>query len=136
MVVRRAQEQKVPIRIGVNAGSLERRLLEKYGYPTPEAMVESALYHIQILEDLGFTDTIISLKASNVKLTRRRLSPALPAGGLPLASGHHGGRHAVFRHGQVVRGHGNAAGGRHRRHDSRFAGHRSRWKKCAWASRC
>ncbi|HEV2350475.1 MAG TPA: flavodoxin-dependent (E)-4-hydroxy-3-methylbut-2-enyl-diphosphate synthase [Terriglobia bacterium] len=68
-VVRRAQEQKVPIRIGVNAGSLERRLLEKYGYPTPEAMVESAQYHLQILEDLGFTDTIISLKSSNVKLT-------------------------------------------------------------------
>ena len=67
-VVRRAQEQKVPIRIGVNAGSLERRLLEKYGFPTPEAMVESALYHIRILEDLGFTDTIVSLKASNVKL--------------------------------------------------------------------
>ncbi len=69
VVVRRAQEQRVPIRIGVNAGSLERRLLEKYGYPTPEAMVESALYHIKILEELGFTDTIISLKASNVKLT-------------------------------------------------------------------
>ncbi len=69
VVVRRAQEQKVPIRIGVNAGSLERRLLEKYGFPTPEAMVESALYHIRILEDLGFADTVISLKASNVKLT-------------------------------------------------------------------
>jgi len=69
IVVRRAQEQKVPIRIGVNAGSLERRLLEKYGFPTPEAMVESAQYHLQILEDLGFTDTIISLKSSNVKLT-------------------------------------------------------------------
>jgi (E)-4-hydroxy-3-methylbut-2-enyl-diphosphate synthase len=68
-VVRRAQEQKVPIRIGVNAGSLERRLLEKYGFPTPEAMVESAEYHIRILEDLGFKDTIISLKSSNVKLT-------------------------------------------------------------------
>ena len=68
LVVRRAQEQKVPIRIGVNAGSLERRLLEKYGYPTPEAMVESALHHIGILEELGFTDTIISLKASNVRL--------------------------------------------------------------------
>jgi (E)-4-hydroxy-3-methylbut-2-enyl-diphosphate synthase len=68
MVVRRAQEQKVPIRIGVNAGSLERRLLEKYGYPTPEAMVESALYHLRILEELGFTDTVVSLKASNVKL--------------------------------------------------------------------
>jgi (E)-4-hydroxy-3-methylbut-2-enyl-diphosphate synthase len=69
VVVRRAQEQNVPIRIGVNAGSLERRLLEKYGYPTPEAMVESAQYHVQILEDLGFGDTIISLKSSNVKLT-------------------------------------------------------------------
>jgi len=69
IVVRRAQEQRVPIRIGVNAGSLERRLLEKYGYPTPEAMVESALYHIRILEDLGFTDTIVSLKSSNVRLT-------------------------------------------------------------------
>jgi (E)-4-hydroxy-3-methylbut-2-enyl-diphosphate synthase len=68
-VVRRAQEQKVPIRIGVNAGSLERRLLEKYGFPTPEAMVESAEYHVHILEDLGFSDTIISLKSSNVKLT-------------------------------------------------------------------
>ncbi len=68
-VVRRAEEQKVPIRIGVNAGSLERRLLEKYGYPTPQAMVESALYHIGILEELGFRDTIISLKSSNVKLT-------------------------------------------------------------------
>ncbi|HET7100152.1 MAG TPA: flavodoxin-dependent (E)-4-hydroxy-3-methylbut-2-enyl-diphosphate synthase [Terriglobia bacterium] len=68
-VVRRAQEQKVPIRIGVNAGSLERRLLEKYGFPTPEAMAESAEYHIRILEDLGFGDTIISLKSSNVKLT-------------------------------------------------------------------
>jgi (E)-4-hydroxy-3-methylbut-2-enyl-diphosphate synthase len=69
IVVRRAQEQRVPIRIGVNAGSLERRLLDKYGYPTAEAMVESALYHVRILEDLGFTDTIISLKASSVKLT-------------------------------------------------------------------
>ncbi len=68
-VVRRAQEQKVPIRIGVNAGSLERRLLEKYGFPTPESMVESAEYHIKILEDLGFKDTIVSLKSSNVKLT-------------------------------------------------------------------
>ena len=68
-VVRKAEECKVPIRIGVNAGSLERRLIEKYGYPTPEAMVESAQYHIGLLEELGFCDTIISLKSSNVKLT-------------------------------------------------------------------
>ncbi len=68
-VVRKAQAGGVPIRIGVNAGSLERRLLEKYGYPTPEAMVESALDHIRILEEFDFRDTIVSLKASHVQLT-------------------------------------------------------------------
>jgi (E)-4-hydroxy-3-methylbut-2-enyl-diphosphate synthase len=68
-VVRKAQECGVPIRIGVNAGSLERRLLEKYGYPTAEAMVESALDHIRILEELDFREIIISLKASHVQLT-------------------------------------------------------------------
>src|SRR5437870_337025 len=62
-VVRAAQAQKVPIRIGVNGGSLEKDLLKKYGTATPEAMVESAMRHIQILEDLDFTDIVISLKA-------------------------------------------------------------------------
>jgi (E)-4-hydroxy-3-methylbut-2-enyl-diphosphate synthase len=65
-VVRAAQAQKVPIRIGVNGGSLEKDLLRKYGTATPEAMVESGMRHIQILEDLGFSDIIISLKASDV----------------------------------------------------------------------
>ena len=68
-VVRAAQAQKVPIRIGVNGGSLEKDLLKKYGTATPEAMVESAMRHIGILEDLDFTDTIISLKASDVHRT-------------------------------------------------------------------
>src|SRR5918998_104743 len=68
-VVRAAQAQKVPIRIGVNGGSLEKDLLARYGTATPEAMVESALRHIRILEDLGFTDTIVSLKASDVHRT-------------------------------------------------------------------
>ncbi|MBI4467192.1 MAG: flavodoxin-dependent (E)-4-hydroxy-3-methylbut-2-enyl-diphosphate synthase [Acidobacteria bacterium] len=68
-VVRKAQACGVPIRIGVNAGSLERRLLEKYGYPTAEAMVESGLDHIRILEELDFRDIIISLKSSHVQLT-------------------------------------------------------------------
>jgi len=68
-VVRKAQGCGVPIRIGVNAGSLERRLLEKYGYPTAEAMVESALDHIRILEELDFRAIIVSLKASHVWLT-------------------------------------------------------------------
>lgn len=52
----------------MNAGSLENHLLEKYGYPTPEAMVESALYHIGILEELDFHDIIVSLKASDVPM--------------------------------------------------------------------
>src|SRR5438132_12221670 len=68
-VVRAAQAQKVPIRIGVNGGTLEKDLLKKYGTATPEAMVESAMRHIQILEDLDFTEIIISLKASYLHRT-------------------------------------------------------------------
>jgi (E)-4-hydroxy-3-methylbut-2-enyl-diphosphate synthase len=68
-VVRAAQAQKVPIRIGVNGGSLEKDLLKQYGTATPEAMVESAQRHIRILEDLDFQDIIISLKASDVRRT-------------------------------------------------------------------
>lgn len=64
-VVRAAEARKVPIRIGVNGGSLEKDLLKKYGTATPEAMVESGMRHIRILEDLGFSDTVISLKASD-----------------------------------------------------------------------
>jgi (E)-4-hydroxy-3-methylbut-2-enyl-diphosphate synthase len=67
-VVKACKERGIPIRIGVNAGSLEQHLLEKYGYPTAEAMVESALYHIRILEELEFYDIIVSLKASTVPL--------------------------------------------------------------------
>lgn len=65
-VVEACKERGVPIRIGVNSGSVEKRLLEKYGYPSAEAMVESALDHIQILEDLDFYDMVISLKSSDV----------------------------------------------------------------------
>ncbi len=68
-VVKSAAERKVPIRIGVNAGSLEKELLEKYGHPTPEAMVESALGHIRILEDIGYHEIKVSLKASDVMKT-------------------------------------------------------------------
>ena len=68
-VVRAAAERRVPIRIGVNAGSLEKELLERYGHPTAEAMVESALGHIRILEELGYQEIKISLKASDVMKT-------------------------------------------------------------------
>ncbi len=66
-VVDACRAKNVPIRIGVNGGSLEKELLEKYGSPTPEAMVESALRHVRILERLNFHDIIISIKSSNVK---------------------------------------------------------------------
>lgn len=59
----------VPIRIGVNGGSLERELLAKYGRPTPEALAESALNHVKLLNDCDFDDIVISLKSSDVRLT-------------------------------------------------------------------
>lgn len=69
MVVKKCLEKNIPIRIGINAGSLEKDILEKYGHPTAEAMVESAKRHVKILEDLNFTDIIISLKASSMHLS-------------------------------------------------------------------
>lgn len=67
-VVKACAARRVPIRIGVNAGSLEEDLLDRYGYPTAEAMVESAQRHINILESLDFHDIKISIKASSVPL--------------------------------------------------------------------
>ena len=68
-VVKAAAERQVPIRIGVNAGSLEKELLERHGHPTAEAMVESALGHVRILEELGYGEIKVSLKASDVMKT-------------------------------------------------------------------
>ncbi len=65
-VVSACKDKGIPIRIGVNAGSLEKDLLKKYGHPTPAAMVESAMRHIRILEDRKFFDIKVSLKASSV----------------------------------------------------------------------
>ncbi len=68
-VVSAAADRHVPIRIGVNAGSLSKKLLAKYGHPTPEALVDSAEEHIGILEKLNFREIKVSLKASNVSTT-------------------------------------------------------------------
>ena len=68
-IVASAAERKVPIRIGVNAGSLEKELLQRYGHPSAEAMVESALGHIRILEELNYQEIKVSLKASDVMKT-------------------------------------------------------------------
>ena len=65
-VVRKARDAGVPLRIGVNSGSLEKDLIDKYGFPCPEAMVESALRHIETAEALGYKLMIVSLKASHV----------------------------------------------------------------------
>ena len=67
-VVKLAAERKIPIRIGVNGGSLEKDLLAKYGGPTAEGMVESALRHIGILEDIGYNEIKVSLKASDPRM--------------------------------------------------------------------
>ncbi|SFS79904.1 flavodoxin-dependent (E)-4-hydroxy-3-methylbut-2-enyl-diphosphate synthase [Marininema halotolerans] len=86
-VVKAAKERGIPMRIGVNAGSLEKRILDKYGYPTAEGMVESALYHIGILEDLDFRDIIVSLKASDVRLATEAYKKAAEVIQYPLHLG-------------------------------------------------
>jgi (E)-4-hydroxy-3-methylbut-2-enyl-diphosphate synthase len=86
-VVKAAKERGVPIRIGVNAGSLEKRILEKYGYPTADGMVESALHHIRILEDLDFQNIIVSLKASDVRLAIEAYEKAAQTFDYPLHLG-------------------------------------------------
>ena len=68
-VAEACRSRNIPIRIGVNAGSLEKKLLEKYGHPCPEAMVESARSHARMLEKYGFGDICLSLKTSSVPLT-------------------------------------------------------------------
>lgn len=70
-VVKACHTANIPIRIGVNAGSLEKEILQKYGRPTPEALVESALYHVSLLERFDFNDIVISIKSSDVPLMMR-----------------------------------------------------------------
>ena len=65
-VVDMCKDKQIPIRIGVNGGSLDKRLLEKYGHPTAEALVESAFEHLELLEKQGFYDTCVSMKSSTV----------------------------------------------------------------------
>ena len=68
LVVDACKDKGIPIRIGVNSGSIEKELLEQYGKPTAKAMIESAKKHIEILENLNFYDYAVSLKASNLDL--------------------------------------------------------------------
>ncbi|PWI58306.1 flavodoxin-dependent (E)-4-hydroxy-3-methylbut-2-enyl-diphosphate synthase [Sulfoacidibacillus thermotolerans] len=86
-VVKACKERGIPIRIGVNTGSIERHILEKYGYPTAQGMLESALYHISILEELDFHDIIVSMKASDVPLAIEAYKLAAESFNYPLHLG-------------------------------------------------
>lgn len=86
-VVEACKEKNIPIRIGVNAGSLEKELLEKYGKPCSDAMVESAKHHVDILEKLDFYDIAISLKASNLDMCIEAYEKASKVFNYPLHLG-------------------------------------------------
>lgn len=86
-VVKACKAKGIPIRIGVNAGSLEKPIIKKYGYPTADGMLESALHHIKILEDLDFYDIIVSMKASDNKLAIEAYEKAARAFDYPLHIG-------------------------------------------------
>ncbi len=68
-VADKCRSKNIPIRIGVNAGSLEKHILEKYGSPSPEALCESAMYHVKLLEKFDFNDIVVSIKSSTVENT-------------------------------------------------------------------
>jgi (E)-4-hydroxy-3-methylbut-2-enyl-diphosphate synthase len=86
-VVNACKEKNIPIRIGVNAGSLEKHIMEKYGYPTAEGMLESAKFHVSVLEELDFHDIIISMKASNIDLAMKAYHLAAEEFDYPLHLG-------------------------------------------------
>lgn len=86
-VVRACQAGHIPIRIGVNGGSLEKHILAKYGAPVPEAMVESALYHVRLLEKFDFSDIVISIKSSNVPRMMEAYRQLSAVTGYPLHVG-------------------------------------------------
>ena len=77
--------RNVPIRIGVNGGSLEKHILAKYGAPVPEAMVESAMYHVRLLQKYDFDNIVISIKSSNVPRMMAAYRSAGRPDGLPPA---------------------------------------------------
>ena len=87
LVAEACKSHGIPIRIGVNAGSLEKRLLEKYGHPCPEAMVESARGHVELLLKHGFEDICLSLKSSTVPLTVEAYRMAAESFPFPLHLG-------------------------------------------------
>lgn len=87
MVADAAKANGIPIRIGVNGGSLEKKLVEKYGGATPDALVESALGHVAILDELNFADMVVSIKMSNVPVMLEAYRKFSEASDIPLHIG-------------------------------------------------
>ena len=121
-VVDCARDLNIPIRIGVNGGSLEKDIQEKYGEPTPEALVESAMRHVDYLDRLDFQDFKVSVKASDVFLAVGALSPAGQADRAAAAPWHHRSGRFPCRRGEVCHWSGHAAYRRHRRYPAYLAG--------------
>lgn len=86
-IVSACKNKNIPIRIGVNSGSVEKHILEKYGAPTPEALVESGLYHIKLLEKFDFNNIVLSIKSSDVNTMYNAYSLAAEVCPYPLHLG-------------------------------------------------
>jgi (E)-4-hydroxy-3-methylbut-2-enyl-diphosphate synthase len=86
-VIEAAKEREIPIRIGINSGSLEKDLLKKYGHPTADALVESTLNNIRLIESINFNDIVISIKSSDVMLTVESYMKASKVTDYPLHLG-------------------------------------------------
>jgi len=120
-VVDVAKERNIPIRVGVNSGSLEKELVEKYHGVTAEGLVESALDKVHIIEEMGYDKLVISIKSSDVMMCAR----AHELIGLSSACGDHGGWNPVFREYQVSSRARNYSLSGNRRYDPGFSYRRS-----------
>ena len=120
-VVEKCKENKIPIRIGVNAGSLEKEFLDKYGKPCSDAMIESAKRHVKILEDLDFYDIAISLKASNLDMCIEAYEKAANTFNYPLHLGITEARNFVFRYYKIKHRSRNTFKRRYRRYHKSFS---------------
>lgn len=114
------REKKIPIRIGVNSGSVEKSILAKYGAPTAEALCESALYHASLLEKFDFTDIVISLKSSSVDTNIKAYERIAERCDYPLHLGVTETGHAAHGDRQVRHRHRQPFAARHRRYAARF----------------
>ncbi|MBQ3472957.1 MAG: flavodoxin-dependent (E)-4-hydroxy-3-methylbut-2-enyl-diphosphate synthase, partial [Methanobrevibacter sp.] len=112
---------KIPIRIGVNAGSLEKEFLDKFGKPCSDAMIESAKRHVKILEDLDFYDIAISLKASNLDMCIEAYEKAADTFNYPLHLGITEARNCIFRYYKIKYRTRNTFKRRNRRYHKSFS---------------